>query len=114
MVKGILNVVVVIGALLFALPTALAQADPALIAKGEKLYAEKKCAVCHVIKGEGGTVSPMARGPELSTIGAKREAQWLKTYLKDPKAANPKSKMMALRGTDEELEALMAYLGSLK
>lgn len=33
---------------------AWAQGDPALIARGEKIYAEKKCAACHLIKGAGG------------------------------------------------------------
>jgi mono/diheme cytochrome c family protein len=99
-------------ALLFAPLTAWAQAD--LIAKGEKVFADKKCVPCHAIKGKGGTVGPTARGPELSTVGAKRDAQWLRTYLKDPKAVNPKAKMMAFKGTDEELEALVAYMGSLK
>ena len=28
-----------------------AEPDQALIAKGEKIYADKKCAVCHMIKG---------------------------------------------------------------
>lgn len=113
MVKEILKVVL-IGTLLFARPTALAQADPALIAKGEKIYGEKKCALCHMIKGKGGTAGPAARGPDLSEVGTKQDAQGLKTYLKDPKAVNPKSKMMVFKGTDEELEALVAYLASLK
>lgn len=104
--------VVVIGTLLFAPLTAWAQAD--LIAKGEKVFAAKNCILCHTIKGKGGTVGPAARGPDLSTVGTRRDAQWLKTFLKDPKAANPKTKMMAFRGTDEELEALVAYLDSLK
>lgn len=102
------------GMLLSATTTVLAEADPALIAKGEKIFAEKKCVPCHAIKGKGGIVGPGARGPDLSTVGAQRDVQWLKTFLKDPKAANPKSKMMAFKGSEEELEALVAYLASLK
>lgn len=107
-----LIVLVLFGALLNSATMAWAQAD--LIAKGEKVFADKKCIPCHAIKGKGGTVGPTARGPELSTVGANRDAQWLKTFLKDPKAVNPKSKMMAFNGTDEELEALVAYLTSLR
>jgi mono/diheme cytochrome c family protein len=55
------------------LATGLAQAAPdqAVIAKGEKIYADKKCAVCHMIKGKGGKV-----GPDLSAVGTKRDAVW--------------------------------------
>jgi cytochrome c oxidase subunit 2 len=103
-----------ISALVLAATGAWAQADSALIAKGEKTFADKKCVLCHVIKEKGGTVGPMARGPVLSTVGAQRDAEWLKAFMKDPKAVNPNAKMMAFKGTEEELEALVAYLGSLK
>jgi mono/diheme cytochrome c family protein len=105
---------VLMSALLLAATGAWAQADSALIAKGEKTFADKKCVLCHVINGKGGTVGPLARGPDLSTMGGQRNAQWLKAFMKDPKAVNPNAKMMAFKGTEEELEALVAYLGSLK
>ena len=38
----------------------------------------------------------------------------MKTFMKDPKVLVPKAKMMAFKGGDEELEALVEYLGSLK
>lgn len=107
-------IVVLVGTLLLTITGAWAQVDPTLIARGEKIFAEKKCVPCHAIKGKGGTVGPAARGPDLSTVGAQRDAQWLKAFLKDPKAVNPKAKMMAFKGTEEELEAVVAYLGSLK
>ena len=101
-------------ALVLAATEAWAQADFTLIAKGEKTFADKKCVLCHVIKEKGGTVGPLARGPDLSTVGAQRDAEWLKAFMKDPKAVNPNAKMMAFKGTEEELEALVSYLGSLK
>ncbi len=97
-------------AMLLAMSAAWAQADPAMIATGKNVYAAKKCAACHMIDGKG-AAKP---GPDLSTVGAKRDAPWLKTFMKDPKAAVPKAKMLPFKGTDEELEALVAYLGSLK
>ena len=108
------EVLVLMSALLLAATGAWAQADSALIAKGEKTFADKKCVLCHVIKEKGGTVGPLARGPDLSTVGTQRDAQWLKVFLKDPKAVNPRAKMMAFKGTEEKLEALVPYLGSLK
>jgi mono/diheme cytochrome c family protein len=57
--------------LLLATCLAQAESDQALIAKGEKIYADKKCAVCHMIKGKGGK-----GGPDLSDVGTKRDAVW--------------------------------------
>ena len=86
--------------------SAQAAPDPAL---GEKVYSAKRCAACHVIQGKGGKL-----GPPLSDIASKRDAQWLKTFLKDPKTIKPESKMSPFKGTDEELESLIAYLLTLK
>ena len=99
----------IVGALLLGMIEVFAENLPPLTAKGETVYAEKKCAVCHAINGKGGKV-----GGELDEVGAKREAQWLKTFMKDPKAVMPNAKMPPFRGTDEELEALVAYMTSLK
>ena len=104
----------VISGLLAAASIAWAQADPALVAKGEKTFADKNCLPCHAIKGKGGTAGPTARGPDLNMVGARRDAQWLKMIMKNPKAVNPKSKMLPFKGNDDELDALIAYLASLK
>ncbi len=56
---------------------------------------------------------PEGKG-ELSGVGAKRDPPWLARFMKDPKALDPKAKMPAFKGTDEELEALVTYLASLK
>jgi cytochrome c2 len=105
---SVLILAVLLVALVFPsfLPSAQAAVDPA---PGEKIYGAKRCGACHVIQGKGGKL-----GPRLSDIASKRDAQWLKAFLKDPKAINPESKMSAFKGTDEELESLVAYLLTLK
>lgn len=56
--------------------------DPA---RGEKLYAGKgNCARCHTVAGRGG-----ALGPDLSDIGARRSAAYLRASLLDPEASVP-------------------------
>jgi cytochrome c2 len=100
---------VLIGALLVNQAIAWAQTDPAKIAKGQAVYAEKKCSLCHLIRSHGGKV-----GPELTMVGAKRDAEWLRMFMKEPKAMVPKAKMLPFKGTDEELEAVVAYMASLK
>ncbi len=87
-----------------------ADTAPSLIAKGKKLYADKRCPACHMIDGKGKKI-----GGDLSHVGAKRDAQWLRTFLNNPKAMIPKARMMpSFKGTEEELHALVAYLASLK
>jgi len=86
-----------------------AHADTQQTTMGEKIYAEKQCTICHAIQGKGGKL-----GPELTDVGAKRDAKWLKTFMRDPKAVLPKAKMLPFHGNAEELEALVAYLSSLK
>jgi putative heme-binding domain-containing protein len=55
--------------------------DPA---RGRDLYARHGCAACHVVDGEGTSV-----GPDLSDIGLKRGAAFLRQSLLDPAAARP-------------------------
>lgn len=53
-------------------------------ARGRELFAAKGCAVCHIVRGQGGT-----SGPELTEIGARRSAAYLREALTDPGAAVP-------------------------
>jgi cbb3-type cytochrome oxidase cytochrome c subunit len=85
------------------------QAQSDGISKGNQVYTDKKCALCHMIQGKGGKT-----GGDLSKIGAKRDADWLKQFIMAPKAVLPNAKMPPFKGTSDELEALVAYLTSLK
>lgn len=53
---------------------------------GKKVYAIAGCATCHIMNGEGNSV-----GPELSEIGASRNAAYLKQAIIDPAATLPES-----------------------
>jgi cbb3-type cytochrome oxidase cytochrome c subunit len=77
--------------------------------KGNQVYADKKCALCHMIQGKGGKT-----GGDLSTVGTKRDAEWLKRFIMAPKAVVPNAKMPPFKGSADELDALVAYLMSLK
>jgi cytochrome c oxidase cbb3-type subunit III len=55
--------------------------------QGEKLYLEKGgCVACHAIRGRGGVV-----GPDLTDIGLRRSASYLRTALIQPAADVPRS-----------------------
>ena len=107
--RKILNIVMGIIAVLFLGSLGFAQGGKALVEKGQKIYTEKKCSMCHKIEGVGGKI-----GPDLSDVGSKRDAEWIKGFLKDPKSVIPETKQPPFKGTDEELDAVVAYLMSLK
>jgi mono/diheme cytochrome c family protein len=73
---------------------------------------DKKCKACHTIGGVGG---PMAKlGGPLDGVGAKHDEAWLKAYIENPKSKEPKSKMPAVKLTDEEMKEVVSYLSGLK
>jgi mono/diheme cytochrome c family protein len=76
---------------------------------GKEVYDAKKCGLCHTVDGSGGK-----KGGDLSDVGDKRDAEWLTKYMKDPKSLMPEAKMPAFKGSDEQLQDLVAYLMSLK
>ena len=83
-------------------------------AKGAQVYADQKCSVCHAIAGKGN-----AKGA-LDDIGSKRSAEEIRQWLVDAKAMTAKTKadrkpeMKAYSLPKDEVDALVAYLTSLK
>ena len=87
--------------------------------KGKSLFtsASPKCSMCHAIAGQGNAKNP------LDGIGDKLSADDIKAWIRTPKemAAKAKSQgkpaMMAYskeKISDQDLDALVAYLLSLK
>lgn len=99
-----------------AAPGAGTQADQAAkIEAGKKLYAAQKCQTCHAIGGVG---SKMASS--LDGVGTKLTEADIRMWLVDPDAmtaklkAKPKVKMKKVTLKDPEIDALVAYMASLK
>jgi mono/diheme cytochrome c family protein len=79
---------------------------------GQDLY-EKKCKVCHSIKGDGGKQAE--KGGALDGVGSKRDRAWIEKYLQDPKGTlGPEAKMPKLKYDPAELKALVDYMMTLK
>ena len=76
----------------------------------QALYAQK-CAMCHSIGGEGGAMA--ALGGALDATGSKRDAEWLRAYLSDPKSKLEGAKMPKLPLGDEQLDGLVTYMLTL-
>ena len=109
MIQYIFILMIGIWMVVFSFGTRFANGEEELVEKGKQLYTQKKCGLCHTVDGSGGK-----KGGDLSDVGSKRDAEWLTKYMRDPKSVIPEAKMPAFRGTDEELNALVAYLMSLK
>lgn len=98
--------------------TAERQADPTY-ADGEALF-QQSCIGCHATSGVG---ESGAQGPNLATFGDRNRVagfmehneKSLKEWIKDPQKYKPGNFMPAFpQFTDEELDALSAYLMGLK
>ena len=83
-------------------------------AKGEKVYADQKCALCHSIADKGN------KKGALDGVGTKLTADELRQWMVDAKGMTAKTK--ATRKPDmknytlgkEDLDAIVAYMQSLK
>jgi ubiquinol-cytochrome c reductase cytochrome b subunit len=83
--------------------------SPELV-KGREIYEAQGCSACHVVEGRG-----IAAGPDLSRIGAERDKDWLKRFVRNPAGVNPRSLMPPYPQLPEEhMDALVGYLASLK
>lgn len=84
------------------------------LAKGEKVYTDQKCAMCHSI-GEKGN----KKGP-LDGVGAKYSTADLHAWIVDAKGMTDKTKsdrkppMKNYALAKDDLDALVAYMASLK
>ena len=114
------HVFVTLVALAIATPVVAAQApDAAKVAAGQKAYEAQKCGTCHAIKGQGGKLASALDG-----VGGKLSAADIKKWLTDPAAMekNLKEKpkmlmstaMKSKKLTDADVDALTAYMMSLK
>jgi mono/diheme cytochrome c family protein len=83
--------------------------DPGNVAKGRGLYFERYgCQSCHQIAGKGGYV-----GPPLDKVGSRLKGGWIYHWLKNPQAYKPESIEPNNKLSDDEAEALTAYLLTL-
>jgi nitrite reductase (NO-forming) len=96
------------------------QPNPELVASGRKIFNAKGCQACHSI-GQG----KMA-GPDLKGVAERAPVEWIRTFLKNPRAQfdNQDGRTLALvieaRGAvmpnfrlrDDEIDALVNYLAA--
>ncbi len=86
-----------------------AQDGGALVARGQIVFRDQGCYGCHTVGAMG---TPIAT--DLSRIGAKRDQAYLGRWLRDPSLQRPTAHMPKIQLSESEVEALAAYLGSLR
>lgn len=79
--------------------------------RARQLIEENKCLECHSLKGKGGAV-----GPSLTSVGGRRNRDYIYQQIKDPKSHNPRTAMPSFgdRLSENDINALADYLSSLK
>ena len=95
--------------LLMAAACAHGRETSAPVAEGRRVFQDQGCYGCHTV---GPTGTPI--GPDLSHIGAKHNRSYLIGWLRDPSSQKPTAHMPKLTLTDAEVQALAAYLASLR
>lgn len=83
--------------------------DPEAIAQGLQLVTAKACVGCHVVGGTGGIL-----GPSLNGVVEGRGADYVRQKLANPAFDNTASMMPNLGLTEEQIEAMLAYLATLE
>ena len=69
------------------------------------------CANCHMVDGEGGSV-----GPDLTRIGGRHDAAWLRDWITQPDAVDPAAtcRRSARCSRPSEMTAIVNYLAARK
>lgn len=89
-------------------------AQDAKVAKGEKLFVDQKCTLCHSVGDKGNKKGP------LDGVGAKLKTDEIHDWLTDAPGMTAKTKatrkpaMKSYSLPKEDVDALVAYLASLK
>ena len=85
------------------------QFTPTMVALGKQLYEVKfQCQSCHTIGGTGGYV-----GPNLTNAGGWLTPKWIEAWLKNPQSLVPDAIEPRRNFTEDEVNALTAYLMTL-
>ena len=93
---------------------AAAAAQDAKVTKGQQLFADQKCTLCHSIGDKGNKKGP------LDNVAGRLSAEDIRAWITDAKGMIAKTKptrkpeMKAFTLPKEDVDALVAYLSTLK
>lgn len=81
---------------------------------GKALFLAQKCNLCHSVEPAGierTSKSEKMKGPDLAGVAKRHDAEWTKKFLTKAEMLNGKKHLKEFKGTPEELDALVAWLG---
>jgi mono/diheme cytochrome c family protein len=93
---------------------AAAAAQDAKVAKGQQVFTDQKCALCHSVGDKGNKKGP------LDGVASKLSADEIRSWITDAKGMTAKTKatrkpeMKAYALPKDDVDALVAYLTTLK
>lgn len=82
---------------------------PANVQRGRSVFQRLRCLTCHQVEGRGEAV-----GPDLSGVGLRLQAPYLRKWLRNPTAFVPETTMPPVTVQGPNFEALVEYLMSLR
>lgn len=80
---------------------------------GKTIYIDYKCNLCHSVTSAGieaKVKSEKMKGPDLTGVTSKREPEWIAKYVRKQVQIEDRDHKPEFKGTDEELDALIAWL----
>lgn len=93
--------------------TAAWSKNPELVTQGEQRFRQLMCTTCHPVAVTRAGETKLIGGnlaPELTKAGSKVNAEWLVSWLHDPKGYLPHAEMPRYGWTDEELYKVSQYV----
>jgi cytochrome c oxidase subunit 2 len=77
--------------------------------RGKQLFMDHGCYGCHTVGATGTSI-----GPDLTRVGAKYNMAYLTEWLRDPAKQKPSAHMPKIAMGERDVQALAAYLASLR
>jgi len=111
--KGIARLLAVCALVALGLVLCTAGVRAADVPAGQQVFVDQKCGNCHAVSSAA-IESKMKGGADLAGIGAKKDAAWLKSYISQQQDVDGKKHKVGFKGTPEQLDQLVAWLGTLK
>jgi mono/diheme cytochrome c family protein len=84
--------------------------DAPVLSRGRSLMARSGCYACHLVRGQEGYRS---EAPPLATEASKTGGEWVRRWLRDPKAMDPNATMPKFSLSDDDAEAIVHYVFSV-
>jgi mono/diheme cytochrome c family protein len=80
---------------------------------GKQVFLAQKCNLCHEVssaKIERTSKSEKTKGPDLAGVAKRHDSEWIKKFLAKQIDKDGKKHLKEVKGTPEEIDALVAWL----